>query len=75
MDKTSAIPDDTLTLTVAEAARQLRRSRAWGYAAAVDGRLPVVRTVAGLRVRRADLLAMIGLTSRDERRRSQGDAA
>lgn len=65
----------TLTYTVPEAARELRKSRAWGYQAACDGRLPVIRTVAGLRVRRADLLALIGVAETEDPRTGPALAA
>ncbi len=65
--RTTAGEAEPLTLTIAEAARHLRRSRAWGYKAAVNGTLPTIRTVAGLRVRRADLLGMIGVVSEQAR--------
>jgi len=60
---TKAIPTDTLTLTIEEAARHLRRSRAWGYQAARDGKLPTIETIAGRRVRREDLNRLLGAAS------------
>lgn len=57
-------PDEiqSLTLKLSEFAYHMRRSRAWAYQAAKDGRIPVVHTPAGIRVRTADLMAMIGAT-------------
>lgn len=56
-------PTDTATLTIEEVGRHLRRSKAWAYVAAKDGRIPTVQTIAGRRVRREDFLRLVGSAS------------
>jgi hypothetical protein len=56
-------PTDTATLTIEEVGRHLRRSKAWSYQAARDGRIPTVETIAGRRVRREDFLKLVGAAS------------
>ncbi len=62
-NKPIPIEPATLTLTIEEAGRHLRRSRAWAYQAAREGKLPTIETIAGRRVRREDFLRLVGATS------------
>lgn len=61
-------PTDTATLTIEEVGRHLRRSKAWAYHAAKDGRIPTIETIAGRRVRRMDFERLVG-------RRAKGGTA